>query len=176
MIDNIVTSWLRILPVLMLAALALTACGRENSMPTDFTTQTRWILEAPDTFELPAVDPQSPEPAVAKTQPAHFQDFIILGRVRPDTGKQRVLVNALYAAVVKPNTQRSKCFNVRHAIRASREGHTTELLICFECQHVFVYTDNAISGDVDFTNVPRDLFNQTLIAGGVTPATLPSEK
>ena len=33
----------------------------------------------------------------------------------------------------------AKCFNPRHAVRAEKDGEVVELIICFECNHMYVY-------------------------------------
>jgi len=50
-------------------------------------------------------------------------------------------------AVVKKGVEEggdgARCFIPRHAIRATHDGKTVDLVICFECHWVYVYTGDA---------------------------------
>lgn len=51
-----------------------------------------------------------------------------------DAGSKSELLDALYAGMVAPVVENA-CFKPRHSVRATYEGETVELLICFECHN-----------------------------------------
>jgi hypothetical protein len=59
------------------------------------------------------------------------------------------------------------CFNPRHGIRASREGKTIDLVICFECLQVYVYAEEGRQGSFLTTSSPQPVFDQVLREAGV---------
>lgn len=67
----------------------------------------------------------------------------VLGQttVKGETG-QKALAAALKKAV-EEGDRGARCFIPRHGIRATHAGKTYDLLICFECGWLYVYTDTS---------------------------------
>ena len=63
-----------------------------------------------------------------------------------------------------------KCFNPRHGIRATHDGKTVELVICFECSSFDIYSGS--EGSVEKTKhllvgkSPEATFNKVLKDAG----------
>jgi len=56
-----------------------------------------------------------------------------------------------------------RCFIPRHGIRVRHEGKTYDLVICFECSWVYVYTDSSDKPQVFMTsNSPEKAVNKIL--------------
>ena len=54
---------------------------------------------------------------------------------------QKQLLDALYKGIADSDGNGAKCFDPRHGIRASVDGKTVDLVICFECSWVYVFYD-----------------------------------
>jgi hypothetical protein len=59
-----------------------------------------------------------------------------------DADAKKALGEAMKKGVAE-GTAGARCFIPRHGLRAKYDGKTYDLLICFECHWVYVYTDNA---------------------------------
>jgi hypothetical protein len=97
------------------------------------------ILDKASAFELYSLDPD--EEKNPRDKPARLRGWKVLGKTTVktpgDAGKK--LLAALEKALDKGGG--AKCFDPRHAIHAEYEGKTVDLLICFECEWVYVYFD-----------------------------------
>jgi len=63
----------------------------------------------------------------------------------------------------------AKCFDPRHGIRATAKGKTVDLVICFECNWVYVYYDNDENRQhvAVTTREPQAVLDKTLKDAGV---------
>jgi hypothetical protein len=61
------------------------------------------------------------------------------------------------------------CFDPRHAIRVQHEGKSIYLLICFECEQVYVYVGDELDRDKWFPikASAQPVFDEVLKAAGV---------
>jgi len=131
--------------------------------------KTRKILEEAEEFELMAIGINSidrKQNLVETVVANRFGRFPVLGKTKiSDTELKRKLVKALYEGIVDARSS-NMCFYPRHAIRATRQGKTVELVICFECLNFRGSSpDGELSGQI--TATPRELFNQTLVSADV---------
>src|SRR4051794_3071516 len=100
--------------VLGVVTMLLAACGPADKT---FSADTRWVLAAPDTFELLSLDP-SLEP-VAEKGAVMLKWYRVLGSVViADGGQRKELVDAIEEAVRDSDGGVAGCFNPRHGIRA----------------------------------------------------------
>lgn len=78
---------------------------------------------------------------------------------------------ALAAAVkkgVEEGDRGARCFVPRHGVRATHAGKTYDLLICFECGWVYVYTDASDKPTVlMISEGPQKVLNKILTAARV---------
>ena len=124
----------RVIPAacsLAAACLVVTAVrGADNKLPEE----ARNVLEKAGQWEVLSLDPVQP-----KEKPADgFHGYKVLGKTTVKGDVQKELVAALLKGMegdIKP----AKCFDPRHGIRATHEGKTVELVICFQCAQFNVY-------------------------------------
>ena len=70
-----------------------------------------------------------------------FHGYRVLGRTKIPKGPQRdQLLGALHEAIANSPLYYVYCFDPRHAIRASLGAQAVDLLICFECERIEVYS------------------------------------
>jgi hypothetical protein len=93
------------------------------------------ILAKADKVELYSVDPIQP-PRDQRPKDG-FRGWNVYGKTELKTAEQRKTVVDV-AQAAKPG-HGAKCFDPRHAIRATADGKTVDVLICFECSWVYFY-------------------------------------
>jgi hypothetical protein len=70
-----------------------------------------------------------------------FHGYKVLGRTKIPKGPQRdQLLHALQEAIANSPLYYVYCFDPMHAIRAPVGAHTVDLLICFHCERIEVYS------------------------------------
>ena len=149
------------LAVLLLPA----ACaGQEKNVIPDHV---KTILENATKYEVYSLDP-GPGEGVKDG----FHRWKVLGKttVMAET-KRATLLEALSKGVADNKGEAAKCFIPRHGLRATHDGKTIDLVICFECMHVYVYADPKDSekkSDSFFTTgSPEEAFDKVLKDAGV---------
>ncbi|MDC0744471.1 hypothetical protein [Polyangium mundeleinium] len=145
---------------LLLLAASVLGCG---SLP-DATVA---VLEGADSFQVLALDPDhagEPPPGV---ESFHGHQVLAKGDVADPKARERI-VGIVNAGVRKGGTQ-AKCFNPRHGVHAVREGHTVDLVICYECSALDVVEDGR-STTIPTGDVQADLDEAFRAAGIVRPA------
>ncbi len=66
----------------------------------------------------------------------------------------------------------ARCFIPRHGIRVTHDGKTYDLLICFQCHHVYIYADNSDKPQtMTISDLPQKAFNKILTDAKVKLAT-----
>jgi hypothetical protein len=98
------------------------------------------ILEKADQIELYSLEPE-PDARTAKDPKVNrFHDWVVLGKtVLKNARTRKQALDALDESV--GTGLKAKCFDPRHGIRASHGGKTVDVVICFECGHVYFYFD-----------------------------------
>jgi hypothetical protein len=118
----------------LLFALAV-PCGadeKEKSLPEEMKT----VLEKADLIELISVNPERP-----KEKPKeNVGGYAILGKTELKDEKRREVLDAMEKGIAAGGPG-ARCFIPRHAIRATHDGKTVELVICFECAWVYTYVN-----------------------------------
>jgi hypothetical protein len=151
--------------------------GVPKEVPGDIAA----VLEKPERFEIfnldssrisPRLDPETglpvePNPPPAPGPPA-FHDHRIVGQVEVADARQRErIVSLVYKGIRSSDGLVAACFNPRHGVRATREGRTVELVICFECLQINAYgPDGKEHGLMTSDRVTADM-NEAFQAAGL---------
>jgi hypothetical protein len=128
------------------------------------------LLERAEKFELlslsPADDPNRPKAA------ERFHGWDVLGKktiTNPDLCNR--LAAALRTGVNHSDTSgKPGCFNPRHGINFVHQGDSIDLVICFECGLVIVYTNATDASGFKITDSPQSTFNDALREVGLKVA------
>jgi hypothetical protein len=144
----------------MLAGMSLVR-GAENKMPDEVKA----VLEKADSLELVSL-----EPAEEDKSDKGLYGWKVLGKteIKEAEGRKKV-VDALLKGVSESDGKAARCFIPRHAVRAKQGDKAVELVICFECAQIRIYTgkdDNKPAG-VTVTPSPEATFDEVLKAAGV---------
>lgn len=103
-----------------------------------------------------------------------FHRHEILGQtVISDADEKRELLASLYDGFAPaPNGgMKFGCFNPRHGIRATHNGKTVDLLICFRCHQFNGYLNDHQFANYEFiTDAPAPKFNAVLAAANIPVA------
>jgi hypothetical protein len=125
--------WLQFLAVLIvLAGSGVAYCV----WPGGSVPSATWdVLDGADEWELYSLFPDSHNSDL----PERFGVWPVLGKTTVrDPAVLRRLRRALAAATPRYEVLNgASCFWPRHGIRATHDGRTVELAICFECQHIY---------------------------------------
>jgi hypothetical protein len=135
-----------------------------NRLPAEASA----ILDKATEIELLSLDPSvvlndkdgqpAPKPGVKK-----LHGWDILGQTTIKDAEQRKQVKeALLKGISDSDGTVADCFDPRHGLRASHDGKTVELVICFRCLQLQVYVDGKRSPTVLTTRSPQAVLNALL--------------
>jgi hypothetical protein len=121
------------------------------------------VLRQADVIELYSLEPDSTE--------GGLYGWKVLGKTTVEDPETRArLLGALMGGLVEPGKGGHKCFEPRHAVRASLGKKAVDLVICFECGWVYVHFDGKAkeSHRLEINSDKQPLFDQVLREAGVT--------
>jgi hypothetical protein len=158
---------------LLITLASFTSVSCKNKDPGNIWT----FLEQADQFEFLSLQPESegserPEPE------NDFHRHTVLGKIRvqdPETRKE--LIAALKKGTEENTSGAVKCFWPRHGIRATHEGKTIDLAVCFHCLQVYVYVnEDPVRKEVILTSKsPEPLFDKVLQDAGIPLGKIPGK-
>jgi hypothetical protein len=137
-----------------------TACraADKNALPDDVLA----VLEKADKLEVLSIDP-TPARRTAVREGTTLYGYTILGQTALTDAKARgELLDALKKGIAANDGVAAACFNPRHALRATHEKKTVEVVICFECLSMQYYVDGKRIGSVLTTRSPKGAFDKVL--------------
>ncbi len=137
-----------------------------------FPDGARQILEDSPQLTLFSLDPSEDFFDAAKQ---NFHKHGIFGQtVISEPAEKAALLASFYDGFVAPPDPRGLkqigigCFNPRHGLRATLDGKTVDLLICFSCMQVEIYVnDHQLDGHRHINAAPSEKFNAILKAANV---------
>lgn len=137
--------------------------GKEDAKPVNkLTPLAVSILNKATVFELYSLDFEVRD----EKAPAGFHGFKVLGKVSiTDAEVREKLLSALQDGIAKSDGMGVFCFDPRHGIRAKFEDLTAELVICFECHQIEVFTNGKRT--VFTTGDPQKIFDEVLKKAGI---------
>jgi hypothetical protein len=140
---------------LTLVALGAAGCRAAGN---DLPKGVRAVLDNADRFEVLSLDPTR-----QKEKPKDdFHGWKVLGRTEvKDAETRKKVVAALYKGIADSDGKVAGCFNPRHGIRATHDGQTVELVICYECLSMQAYLGTERSSALT-TPSPEKTFDQVL--------------
>jgi hypothetical protein len=126
------------------------------------------ILDKANQIELYSLDPEAEPSKDRKEKTLHGWKILGKTTLKKDDEAYKTVLGALGKGIAG-GRRGAKCFEPRHAIRASHEGKDVDLLVCFECRWVYVYFDGkkeeAAQVLIDKNTQPE--FDKVLKAAGV---------
>lgn len=142
--------------LVVLAAAYGTRAADDNKLPAEVAA----ILEKADTVELLSLQPKAdPE---AKDS---FHQYKILGKTTLKGADATKLVATVQKGIKDSDGTIARCFNPRHGLRASFEGKTAELVICYECNSIECFIgDKRVGTYTATTSTPGTELNKILTA------------
>jgi hypothetical protein len=72
-----------------------------------------------------------------------WRGWKVLGKTTVTDADARKALAAVVVKGVGEGAKGARCFIPRHGLRAAHAGKTYDLVICFECGWVYVYTDSS---------------------------------
>jgi hypothetical protein len=151
--------WLLVLTMLILASCS-SSRGRWKS---NLHPAARSILDGADHFDLYSLEPWTD----AGTEGERLHGRLVLGKTTISDPTKRSELLARLDAGIADQGKGAKCFDPRHAIRATYAGKTVDLVICFECGWVYVYLDGKEVKQEEVNSGIQPTFDEALTAAGV---------
>jgi hypothetical protein len=164
--------WLCLAPLLLLpACLALRSWPMgDQHLPDEVKT----ILSRAEQIEVVSLDPTySGLPKSLESPPG----YKVLGQTAVTSwwGRRQV-VRAIEQGIASHDGSAALCFIPRHALRATHEGRTVELVLCFQCSTIRVYLDGQRQSDIRTASSPQELLDRLLTEAGVPLAPKPGPR
>jgi hypothetical protein len=151
----------------------------DDTNPSQLPARAKSILDKAVQFHLYSLGPES-ESEAEHREPVKdgFRARKVLGTVvvkDPQVRKQ--ILRSLYDGIAETDGNGSRCFDPRHGIRASVDGKAVDLVICFECNWVYVFFDKheQRQGVACTTRKPQATFDKVLKDARV-PLAKPAKK
>jgi hypothetical protein len=114
---------------------------------------------------LGGIDPQQTGTSTVKDS---FRDYPILAQAEVlDPNLQAELKSSLIKGM-NQNVVAAKCFNPRHGLRVSQGLKTVDVVICFECSRLEVYSTKRVS-TLTVSNSAEALFDRVLRSSKIAP-------
>ena len=160
---------MRIISLAAALMLTVSAVGQDAPLrfaPNFLSPEVERIL-AEGEFELLSLDPSLLTDKQRRRLGAKlFRGYKVLGRVNIPAGPPRdQLLQPLRQAIADSRGLYVYCWEPRHAIRASLCVQTDDLLICFECERIEVYSPEKSLAATDPTAQPS--FDAALKRAGI---------
>jgi hypothetical protein len=152
--------------IVLAAAFALVVAAlllyRASTPPAQFIR----TLRSAEKLELVSLDPIGPK----TKEPGLLYRWRVLGRATVSAPEVRDKVLDALADSVTSDPIGAKCFMPRHAISASVEGHTYDVLVCFECHYAYWYVDQKKTQTDYIDDDGLDVFDREYRRAGLTIA------
>jgi hypothetical protein len=139
----------------LLLALPLAPARAQNKLPD----AAKAVLDNAASLEIYSLQPEQAKPGADESKLFHGYPILAKATVK-DEDKKKVL-EALYKGIADNKGIAANCFIPRHGLRATNEGKTIDLVICFECLQVDLW-DGKDRTRVLITASPRNVLNEFL--------------
>lgn len=139
-----------------------------NRLPEDALD----ALHGADSAVLYSLEPYEPLPMPSPPgSPAPvLHGYAVLGEVRLDGERLQAAATEFEAAIDRDEGILAMCFDPRHALRVTRDGHTYDLLLCYACGRAQVYRDGERIATLGAAGSDKPL-NRLLADAGVAVST-----
>ena len=119
------------------------------------------FLEAAPSWTIYSLDPGREIGPDFSISPA-FHGWKILGQTQVNATKTPALLAALRKGIQESDGRVAACFNPRLGIQATRNGHTMDFVVCFQCLSMEVFYDSQRNNGYTITESPAKIFDDVL--------------
>lgn len=139
--------------LVLLALVALVPAACTSRVEREVHDQAREILEHPEAMTIYALHPNRHSDEGKPTSAADsFHDYRILDRAEVTAADERSLLTSLvYRGINASDGTVAACFDPRHGIRAVKDSHSVDLVICYECLQIYMYGTLAVERQALYT-------------------------
>ncbi len=147
---------------LLCLPLAARSQEKDDQLPgKKLPDKAKTVLDKAETIEVYSLDPGD------NNDPKGFHGWKVLGKTAvKDAAKRTELLGALEQGLAESQGG-AKCFIPRHGVRATYDGQTVDLVICFECSWVYVYYGDKDGPHLTTSKSPQPAFDKVLKDAGV---------
>ncbi|HVS36600.1 MAG TPA: hypothetical protein VMS17_13640, partial [Gemmataceae bacterium] len=127
---------------------------------THLPKEVQAVLEQADQLDVYSLQPPNPPKEKPQVKDV-FHEYKVLGKTTiKDAAVRKKLVEEIEKGVAN-GFGAAGCFNPRHGLRATHDGKTVDLVICFECTSIEIFNGTAQSF-VWTGRGPQELFDKVL--------------
>ena len=139
----------------------------DNPLSNRLPRSARSVLFAAEKIDIYSLDPRNgklKEDEAKKQKKDIFRGWPVLGVTNvADKDARKTLVEQVTNAIGTGSIiEAARCFHPRHAIRATHDGKTVDLIICLECRRVEVYENGQCMGTCVTRRTAQKTMNQIL--------------
>lgn len=135
-----------------------------RSLPDD----SRSVLENCDKLTLYSLKPAYNFNTDGSAFQGGFHDYPVLGKTEIPADRRNEVLAQLYNGMANSSGQMAGCFNPHHALRAVKGKRYVDIVICFGCMQMQIYTEKHKDYDLDgISSAPRLAFDRILKDGKV---------
>jgi hypothetical protein len=155
----------------LITALTIGCASKPNPLPQrepdELSTETRRILDGAESFTLYAIGfPERKD--YASTDDTVFHGYTISGKAElADEQDRKELLESLYKGISENKVGRAICFEPAYGVSAKLGEEKVDLVICFACYGVDVYSKNEKS--VATTDSPLETWKRIFKKVGLNP-------
>jgi hypothetical protein len=123
------------------------------------------LFEKAEAIEVYSLDPSDDKKEVDPSK--GFHGWKILGKTTVKDAKVRKkLIEAVYKGLAESDGTAAKCFMPRHGLRATSDGKTADVVICFECLQMEFFAGDKKTTETT-TRSPEKVLDEVLTTAGV---------
>ena len=138
------------------AVLSVHAAAATNLLPSsknDLPADVARVLDSPDKAILYSLEPwENAEPADST-----LHGFKIIGQLALDPGLAKTVGARFKAASASGEDPMAACFDPRHALSVTSGGETYDLLLCYACGHLEIFSGERIIADLSARGTAKSL-------------------
>ena len=150
---------------LAVAVLVLAGCGSESGRldTSGLPTELQSVLEGDHVIELFSLNPEPPD----KTTVDKFHGWEVLGQAQLDQESAAKITTALLDGIANAPNYVAACFNPRHGLRITGDENSIDVVICFECVQVYVYSGETRLANLRVAQSPLKSFDAVVNSHGL---------
>jgi hypothetical protein len=120
--------------------------------PNVLTPELQHVLNSARSAVLYSLDPN-----LDRRSGELFCGVRVLGKARLQADETRRAADAFASAVSNWKGVTAECFNPRHGLSITSDGHRYDFVLCYECQQIAIYRDGNDVSELGATGSPATL-------------------
>jgi hypothetical protein len=138
------------------------AGGDEKKPENKLPDAVQAVLDKADSIDLLSLDPSDRREKQVNFVQAEFHGWTVLGQTTLKGDDRKAILEAIARGIKESDGSVAPCFIPRHGVRATADGKTVDLVICFQCLQIQAFLGDQRSGGALTTRGPLPAFDKAL--------------